>query len=509
MGFFKKCIFLCCIFSMVYVLASTEANINFGSKTTNTNTSLNVPKIAQTSPSQAAPITITNSNEPSILGTIQGANKPMQSSTPNISTANTKNASNPTNAQSVTIPPPANANVLPATTNSSTTSNVSNGINILEGNEPLPTNATEVLDDPNTAIEENLPSNTNLLPNTKDGTHTIESKIVHVSLDTKPDSINPDNLYVGGHVSISYRVLLFNDARIVHVEFNPALDSSKLEVSSVTPFIRQSDGSYLITYVFKIKALKVYIPPLNVVVQNAILQDSMQSDGLSLQAKDLSENKKFSGVIASSLKVSNFQVESYDDTYNMGVLELESTKSNLEDLKIPGIQTQEFSQNSTFSYLNSDGIVLLKFPKSLDHISFEYFNTDTNSFETINLSTSIQTLQADNENLNPVNNSLFLVYIIVAVLIVIFLILAFWRKSVISLIIAILLIAYIIYKIVFNVTSVTNLPDAKVLILPTSSSTVMSVITKPKKLEVLGQTKNYYKVNLDSKVGWIRKDETK
>ncbi|PAF42891.1 SH3 domain-containing protein [Helicobacter sp. 11S02629-2] len=506
MGFLKKYIFLCCVFSLPFIFANAGLSEPKATMEASKQTFIysGVLKdetkmfLAEADQASKIPIAITKSNETSILGV---------DSTNGGNNVNAANSLAPKQTLSSTTNPPTSTTLIsPA---SKPNLNASSNINILEGNTPATTSATEVLDDPNTAIEESLPSNSNLLSNTKDGSQAIESKIVHVSLDTKADSINPDNLYVGGHVSISYRVLLFNDAKIIHVEFNPSLDNSKLEVSSVTPFIRQSDGSYLITYVFKIKALKVDIPPLNVVVQNAILQDSMQSDGLSLQAKDLSENKKFSGVIASSLKVSNFQVESYDDLYNMGVLELESTKSNLEDLKIPGIQTQEFSQNSTFSYLSSDGIVLLKFPKTLDKISFEYFNTDANSFETINLSTSFQTMQADNENLSPVNNSLFLVYIIVAILIVIFLILAFWRKSVISLIIAILLIAYLVYKIVFNVTSVTNLPDAKVLILPTSSSTVMSVISQPTKLEVLGQTKNYYKVNLDNKVGWINKDDTK
>ncbi|WP_368494337.1 SH3 domain-containing protein [Helicobacter bilis] len=46
------------------------------------------------------------------------------------------------------------------------------------------------------------------------------------------------------------------------------------------------------------------------------------------------------------------------------------------------------------------------------------------------------------------------------------------------------------------------------LIQPTHNSTELFVITNPTKLEAIDKKNDYYKVNIDSKVGWISRNDT-
>ncbi|MDY5951543.1 MAG: hypothetical protein SPJ16_10180 [Helicobacter sp.] len=182
--------------------------------------------------------------------------------------------------------------------------------------------------------------------------NTEQAKILNITTLTDIDNLREQTLYVGQYISIAYRLVLLDEARIVYTEFNPSLEAQdKSAKSQSVQLIKESEWQkegdyYTATYTFKIIKPKVVIPSLVVHVQNNYLQDSMQTDSIDLQAQTLNKTQGYSGVVANSLKIIDYTLESYDDNNNMILIELEGNGSNLEDFRLPNIKDQEFGQGT-------------------------------------------------------------------------------------------------------------------------------------------------------------------
>lgn len=347
--------------------------------------------------------------------------------------------------------------------------------------------------------------------------NTEQVKILNVTTLTDIDSLREQTLYIGQYTTITYRLVLLDEARIVYTEFNPSLDKQdKNAKSQSVQLIKESawqkkDDYYTATYTFKIIQSKVTIPSLVVHVQNNYLQDSMQTDPINLQAQALDKTQGYSGVVADSLKIIDYTLENYDDNNNMILIELEGYGSNLEDFRLPNIKDQEFGQGTKFSDDVARVNVLARIPKELDSIEFSYFDINKHEFIPLSIKNAVNIESFDDEirdDLNPKSSFIKITNIILFAMLGIFLLITLIKRSYIAAIISCLLLGFIVYRIFSNTYSIKTLPNARVLIQPTHSSTELFVITNPTKLEAIDKKNGYYKVNIDSKVGWISRNDT-
>lgn len=346
---------------------------------------------------------------------------------------------------------------------------------------------------------------------------TKQAKILNVTTLTDIANLSEQTLYVGQYITITYRLVLLDEARIVYTEFNPSLEqqnnkSNTQSVELIKEGKWQKEGDeYTAAYTFKILKPKVNIPSLVVHVQNNYLQDSMQTDPIILQAQSLQKTANYCGVVANSLKIIDYTLESYDDKNNMILIELEGNGSNLEDFRLPNIKDQEFGQGSKFGDEIAHVNVLARIPKELDSINFNYFDINKHEFVPLSIKNSVnmETFDEDmKEDLNPKSSFLRLTNILLLAMLGIFLLLTLIRRSYFAAIVSCLLLGVIVYRIFSNTYSITTLPNARVLIQPTHNSTELFVITNPTKLEAIDKKNDYYKVNIDSKVGWISRNDT-
>lgn len=351
----------------------------------------------------------------------------------------------------------------------------------------------------------------------------IRSKIINLSIDTDLDTLKNDTLYIGQYISIRYAVLLFNDAKIVYTEFNspiPTIESPKeykikskdapIYFVNSSPWIKNGDH-YISTFTFKIGSKNFSIPSISIHAQNLFTQDVAKTEEIILNAEDLSTYKDFSGVIAKELEIKNFNLESYDENFNAAALSLESKLGNLEDLNIHGIKEQEFEQKSIFNYENSNAILLLKVPKNFKNIEINYYNTSLNQFKTISVPNIINSFTEDEErnDLTPKSSFISLINIILIILIISFSIFAAWKKSILNTAFSVFFLVLLAYNVFSTTYNITTFPNAKVTIQPTHTSTVLLTIPEEVNLEAFDKRSGYYKVNINSKIGWINENDTR
>lgn len=344
-----------------------------------------------------------------------------------------------------------------------------------------------------------------------------QAKILNVTTLTDIANLSEQTLYVGQYISITYRLVLLDEARIVYTEFNPSLEqqNSQANMQSVQ-LIKEGqwekeDDYYIATYTFKIMQPEINIPSLVVHVQNNYLQDSMQTEPIALHAQSLHAIKGYCGVVAHSFKIVDYTLESYDDNNNMILIELEGNGSNLEDFKLPNIKDQEFGQGTKFGDELARVNVLARIPKELNSIDFSYFDINKHEFVSLSIPNTINMAAFDDEikeDLNPKSSFLRFTNILLLVILGIFLLFTLIKRSYFGAIVSCLLLGVIVYRIFANTYSIKTLPNARVLIQPTHNSTELFVITNPTKLEAIDKKNDYYKVNIDSKVGWISRNDT-
>ena len=228
----------------------------------------------------------------------------------------------------------------------------------------------------------------------------------------------------------------------------------------------------------------------------------------SIRVVKLASNKLFCGVLAKNIDIISHSQKVYDDKSNIVLVELNATDSNLDDFKIPyAIKSgvDEFSDSGESQKVFGYAIV----DKNLEIFKFKYFNTKTNHYElkSFDIVLKDQSLSTQTD-LNPAKNK-FALYESIAMGIVgaIFLLLFIKNRSTFSLIIAILLLGYTIYKN-FPLKSVVLKKGIGIKILPTKNSTIFYTLPHDTKAKVAYERKGYYKVILpNNKIGWVKKSD--
>lgn len=351
-----------------------------------------------------------------------------------------------------------------------------------------------------------------ILSNTEDGESKdeVKAKIVHVSIDEDLQSLEKRSLYIGELINIRYKIMLFDDAKVINAEFTPSINTKNLDLVKVGEYKKNADNTLSITYSFKIKSSSFTIPSLTIRVQSPLTQDSASTDSISLKAISLSSKKDFSNVIANSFDLVDSTFQSYDDNYNMMLLEIQTFYANLEDFHIQGIKDQEFTQSSTLDNIGSSyGFFIARVPKSIENITFSYFNSSKAEFETINLKNIISSQEINNTDLQPINSTLRLIDYMLIILMILVIITLIFKRSVIQVLLLVIIGSILGYRIFNTDFTITTKPNARLTILPSNNSTILLSIKDSTKLKAIKEVGDYYKVLINSKVGWINKNDTK
>lgn len=338
---------------------------------------------------------------------------------------------------------------------------------------------------------------------------SIQSKIAYLNVSYPDPNIS---VFVGQYYSVSYELTLFSGASLTDVSFVDLSADNNVELLNKNAHWKRASPDVLTnTYVYKIKAKNFVIPPLRVV---AVSNDGEQveevlASGLKLQAIDLSNNPNYANVIADSLEVMDYRVKEYDAGHNIVIFQLAGTGVSFESMKIGQFVLQGLESSKETDGVMY-GIYYVVLDKGIKNLSFDYFNLLRKQFVGLNIPIQImQKSSSEAGNIKPRNTFLVFNNLIVggALLVACVVLWVIVRKiRMFMLVVIAILTLYLIYSVFFSLSSGIAQTGAKVSIVPTHNSTITEVIKAPTRVDIIGEYRDYYKVMIDTRVGWIRRE---
>ena len=144
-------------------------------------------------------------------------------------------------------------------------------------------------------------------------------------------------------------------------------------------------------------------------------------------------------------------------------------------------------------------------PRGEKNIEFNYFNTNKNKFVNINVPINLQEeLVSTQTDLNPYENDMYIYKVIaISIVVLFFLMVYYFKREFFFLFFAVIFMTLLIYMIWPNSKIILN-KNTKVYILPTSNSTIFSIIKKKEEVEILIKKDHFIKVLFKNKnIGWV------
>lgn len=337
---------------------------------------------------------------------------------------------------------------------------------------------------------------------------SLQPKIAYLNA-TFPNT--DSSFYVGQILEVKYTLTLLLGAKLKDVEFMDFGANNNLEIENKdAQWQILSDGMITNTYYYKIKGQNFTIPPLRVVVSSHdnTYQDEVIASGIKLQAIELLNNPQYANVIADAMEVVDYRASQYDDNNNIIIFQIESKDANLSSMRI-GTYPQQGLESSKMIDGITYGIYYVVLDKNIKSLSFDYFNLHQKAFVTITLPVNVpKSVIEDGGDTKPRNTFLIFKNLMVGGLIVFFVLvlIVFKRGRKITLGIIGVLVMVLTYNMLFNFTSGIAQAGTNVSIIPTHNSTIFEVLKVPTEVSIIGEYNDYYKIMIDSKVGWIRKE---
>ena len=238
--------------------------------------------------------------------------------------------------------------------------------------------------------------------------------------------------------------------------------------------------------------------------ENNVTLDEVELNILS-KIKTLYTPKKFCGVLAKDLKITDKIMVNYDDSHNIVYWTLTAFNGNIQNftLKLPKEKLYFLDKNDTMSSYSYSAIV----PIDKKDFSFSYFNLDSKKYQIIrfHIEPKNETISTQTDIKPMAKTRLYIINIVLGVIFILILILYIYRKKWIYIILFIMIVAILI---------ILNLPKKEIIVhkgtqihlLPFKDSTIFIILKNDKKVKVLESKNGYKKIEINKHIGWI-KDE--
>jgi len=266
------------------------------------------------------------------------------------------------------------------------------------------------------------------------------------------------------------------------------------------------------TYFFKVQAQNYKLPTFQVLMY----KDGKIFEIVTLKTKHIrytnvaEDNENFSNVIAKNLEIVTHKTKQYTNNQLLTILELKAQQGNLEDFYLKSFKEQGVNSIEEESS-NQTAIYYAIIPIFSKKITFDYYNSETNSFVKLQSSVVLRNeLVSTQTDLNP-NKSNILLYkkVFLGSLTVLFFVIFLFRKQFIYIFITLIfLIVFILYNLPNERVQVKS--ESNIYILPTNNSTVFYKFNKSLKVEILNRKDDFVKIIFRETdrnkeiIGWIK-----
>lgn len=343
-----------------------------------------------------------------------------------------------------------------------------------------------------------------LLQELEPQTPTITEKIIFA----KPITL-PKNIYQSQILKVTVEAIIADDNYDrIQTTFINSKGLTILSDDALWQWKQNSD--YTLSYFVQINKKQFKLPDLNttLIFENSTL-DHQIIKGIDATAQYVNHNNDFSNLIADKLIINNQKLETYDENQNIFVLELESMLGNLNEFHLNNIQEQGIDWHER--KLPSDKIFYYGIiPNKQSTLDFNYFNLNSRTLQKVNITFDMSNLGQKTSTQIEINpNKQKYPYLEIALYggsFLIAILLFFFRKSLIYLFIALLILAAVIYN--FRSKEILIKSDTHIYLLPTKNASSFYTTEAILQTQVLHQRKEYIKIQLpDQKIGWVRRKD--
>ncbi len=318
-------------------------------------------------------------------------------------------------------------------------------------------------------------------------------------------------LYVGQDIEVKYSLTLLSGAKLASAEFIDLSAKNNVELKNKGASWQQGiDGVLVNTYIYKIMGKDVTLPPLRIkaISNDKSYEEEIIANGAKLQAIELSHNASYVNVIADAMEVVDYRVKEYDEANNIIIFQIESKGANLNTMRFTQYQKQGLESSKVVDGVTY-GIYYVVLDKSIRSLSFDYFNLTQKQFVNITLPINLtRNIIDESGDIKPRNTFLIFKNLLVGGLIIFVGIIwvVFKKGRKITLSILVLLVLVLLYNIFFSAVSGIAQAGANISIIPTHNSTITEVVKTPIEVAIIGEYGDYYKVMIENRVGWVRKE---
>jgi len=333
------------------------------------------------------------------------------------------------------------------------------------------------------------------------GLFAFEAKVVYL----KEESI-PKNIYEGMIFEADYSMLALDEFDSITTDFE---DSGISVVNGDSKWHKVGDSEYVNSFLFKVlKNTNVSLPKMTV----TLIKDGVPIGSDVIEPKPIDVIKinvdDFSSVYADSLKLEDSRVAVFNETLNIVIFMLKAKNSNLNEFVLKNYAKQG-DESFKGNYVESELIYYVMIPKDDLELSFRYFDTSKNRLETVSIKNiPIDEKVSTQSDLKPKNTMLMTKIVVLGFVAFLFLLLFIIKRKKLYLIIALIAIGGILYYLLQKGT-VSVKEGANLYILPTFNSSVVYTLEKDKEANFLATREGYIKVEIDDKIGWVKKSAIK
>ena len=318
----------------------------------------------------------------------------------------------------------------------------------------------------------------------------------------------PKKVYVNEVFPIKINLILGVKNRKITTNFINGKNYKILNPNS--KWIQKDDNSFENTFYFKLKSKESILPDIKIsanITKSFI--DSEILKKLDIDIIPLKKSELFSSVLAENLIVTNFKASKYDEHKNTVYLEIEATRSNLEDFNLSWVISNSIDIKNTKNVYEQKISYIATIHNSIRTFKFEYFDLKTNKIILLSFPIVVSDERLSTQiGLNP-KESKYVLYKTIALIIFAFILILIYLKTkkIIYVIISILVLIYVAYEQV-PVKNIAIKKGVSVTILPTKNSTVFYKTNRVLEAEILNERDNYIKVLLpNKKIGWIKVED--
>jgi hypothetical protein len=322
-------------------------------------------------------------------------------------------------------------------------------------------------------------------------------------------SVEEKELYVGQIFELDVETILLKPTQKVYFDFENAQNVKV--INPLHPFIVHDDIKTHHKFYLQVTDATVKTPDIILTVIDNEYTDMQRRmiEGQTLQATKLNPPADFANVIAKSLIIEGFQNSVYDENSNIVAVKLFVEYGTLNDFVLKGTNETVIKEKLN-DYSNQSISFYSIVDKSLESLSFSYFNLNTKTYKTIHLPINIErdTVSTQTE-LHPQKSKIyqFKVYgflILGALLLIVFI----FKRSYVVLLAALAAFAYLLYTLKpLAVIGVKK--DTIVYILPTNNATAIVKVNAAQKVKKLSTYESFYKVEFENGlIGWVKKGDS-